>query len=259
MIYFHNFFKNTDTMQEPERVHDEDLPTEITANGDKAWVVDGKFHRGGGRPAVERANGEKEWWVDGQLHREGDLPAYESAGGLTKVWYLNGVRHRVGAPAFSGTYGKEEWWLNGKLHRDGGLPARILTYDDHREWYENGLRHRIDGPAYESEGGKMWYVNGSLHRIGGPAVENTWGAREWWENGYKLSAPRGPVWTDENKTPTMKSESCVITMEEIGDSPAAQCGVCHVVCGYDALSQWLTVHSTCPHCRSTWTNYVRYR
>jgi len=35
------------------------------ANGDNSWWVNGKLHRDGGRPAIERANGEKEWWLNG--------------------------------------------------------------------------------------------------------------------------------------------------------------------------------------------------
>jgi len=55
-------------------------------NGDKAWYLNGKYHREG-LPAVEYVNGSKEWYLNGQRHRE-DGPAVEYADGY-KEWYLN--------------------------------------------------------------------------------------------------------------------------------------------------------------------------
>ena len=56
-------------------------------NGDKAWYLNGKFHREDG-PAVEHANGNKYWCLDGKLHRT-DGPAVEYANGF-KYWFLDG-------------------------------------------------------------------------------------------------------------------------------------------------------------------------
>jgi hypothetical protein len=45
------------------------------SNGDKEWMIEGKFHRLDG-PAIERANGDKLWFKEGELHRL-DGPAVE--------------------------------------------------------------------------------------------------------------------------------------------------------------------------------------
>ena len=61
------------------------------ADGNREWYVDGRLHRDGGLPALERASGSKQWWVDGRLHRDGGLPAVEWASGY-KEWYVDGKR-----------------------------------------------------------------------------------------------------------------------------------------------------------------------
>jgi hypothetical protein len=54
----------------------------------------------------------------------------------SKVWYLNGERHREDGPAIEYTDGTKHWYLNGKFHRE-------------------------DGPAVEwADGDKWWYLNG---------------------------------------------------------------------------------------------------
>jgi len=53
----------------------------------------------------------------------------------TKMWYLNGQRHREDGPAVEYPNGTKWWYLNGELHRK-------------------------DGPAIEySDGTKWWYLN----------------------------------------------------------------------------------------------------
>ena len=32
----------------------------------------------------------------------------------TKIWYLNGERHREDGPAYEGIRNNKEWWLNGE-------------------------------------------------------------------------------------------------------------------------------------------------
>ena len=73
----------------------------------------------------------------GEFHRLGDLPAVEYANG-SKVWYLNGKRHRVDGPAAEYADGDKVWYLNDNLHR-------------------------VDGPAIEyADGEKRWYINGEV-------------------------------------------------------------------------------------------------
>ena len=57
------------------------------SNGDKHWILNGKFHREDG-PAIIYSNGDKYWWLNGKLHRK-DGPAVERVDGW-KEWYLNG-------------------------------------------------------------------------------------------------------------------------------------------------------------------------
>ena len=59
----------------------------VFADGDKAWLLNGKLHREDG-PAVEYVDGGKEWCLNGKLHRL-DGPAVKRADG-TKEWYLDG-------------------------------------------------------------------------------------------------------------------------------------------------------------------------
>jgi len=76
----------------------------------------------------------------------------------TKVWYLNGQRHREDGPAIEWPDGGKEWWLNGQRHREDG-PAREFA-DGAKSWWLNGQRHREDGPAIEfADGDKSWYLN----------------------------------------------------------------------------------------------------
>jgi len=79
----------------------------------------------------------------------------------TKVWYLNGKRHRTDGPAIEHFDGTKQWYWNGKQHRTDG-PA-YEDADDTKVWYLNGQRHRVDGPAYESVNGlKQWNLNDEL-------------------------------------------------------------------------------------------------
>ncbi len=54
----------------------------------------------------------------------------------TKLWYLNGKRHREDGPAAEWSNGTKSWFLNDELHRE-------------------------DGPATEyADGGKCWCLKG---------------------------------------------------------------------------------------------------
>jgi hypothetical protein len=48
---------------------------EINENGDTFWFGNGKLHRDGGLPAMEKTNGDKAWFVNGECHRETPLGA----------------------------------------------------------------------------------------------------------------------------------------------------------------------------------------
>jgi len=54
--------------------------------GNKAWLLNGKYHREDG-PAVEWSDGYKGWCLNGKYHRE-DGPAREWPDG-NRQWFLN--------------------------------------------------------------------------------------------------------------------------------------------------------------------------
>ena len=83
----------------------------VYADGDKHWLLNGKFHREDG-PAIEFVDGSKFWYLGDKLHRE-DGPAVEYFSGA-KEWYLNGNLHREGGPAIEYANGAKSWYLNGK-------------------------------------------------------------------------------------------------------------------------------------------------
>jgi len=60
----------------------------------------------------------------------------------SKVWYLDGQRHREDGPAIELSSGTKAWYLDGKYHRE--------------------KLHREDGPAIErADGTQVWYLNGN--------------------------------------------------------------------------------------------------
>jgi hypothetical protein len=204
-------------------------------------------------------NGTKEWWVNGKRHREGDLPAIERANG-DKSWYVNGkLNRKAGLPAFEGANGDKSWLKDGKLHRDGDLPAVEYANGD-KSWYVNGKLNREGGlPAIEmANGTKQWLKDGKLHRDGDlPAVERANGTKEWWVNGVRYY-PR--LWTVEPLVNDMEGQTCVISLETIqNDSEVCKCGVCSSLSLFGSMDEWLRVNENCPHCRSEWTNWVKYR
>jgi len=131
--------------------------------------------------------------------------------------------------------GDMEWSVNGQLHRDGGLPA-----------------------VKRANGYKAWWVNGKLHREGGlPAREFADGSKSWYLNGVRY-CPN--LWTVQPLINDMVGQMCVISLETIqNDSEVCKCGVCHSLSLFPAMEEWLGVNSTCPHCRSEWTNWVKYQ
>jgi hypothetical protein len=56
----------------------------------------------------------------------------------SKLWSLNGERHRTDGPACEWADGRKDWYLNGKFHREDG-PA-VEYADGDKYWYLNGKR-----------------------------------------------------------------------------------------------------------------------
>jgi hypothetical protein len=76
-----------------------------------------------------------------------------------KVEYRNelGECHRTDGSDIEHTDGSKVWWINGLKHREDG-PA--VEGGGYKAWYINGKRHRTDGPAVEySDGDNFWYLN----------------------------------------------------------------------------------------------------
>ena len=47
---------------------------------------------------------------------------------------------------------------------------------------------------------------------------------------------------------------CIITMCKIDDNiKYSSCYMCNVVFQWDMINEWLTIHNSCPHCRTTLT------
>jgi hypothetical protein len=106
------------------------------------------------------SDGTLEWYKNGKWHRGGDKPAWISAAG-TLEWYKNGKWHRGGdKPAIINVDGTLIWYKNGELHRDGDKPACIGA-DGSLEWYKNDVYHRTAGPAViHPDNKKEYWING---------------------------------------------------------------------------------------------------
>jgi hypothetical protein len=77
------------------------------------WYQNGKWHRDGDKPAMEKADC-KLWFQQGELHRDEDKPAIEYTNG-SKYWYQHGKLHRDGnKPAVLEANGNVEYWINGE-------------------------------------------------------------------------------------------------------------------------------------------------
>ena len=71
-----------------------------------------------------------------QFHRDNDLPAIEYVNG-NKVWYKNGLCHRIGGPASECIDGYKVWYVNGKPHR---LDGPAVDYPNkYAAWHINGI------------------------------------------------------------------------------------------------------------------------
>ena len=105
------------------------------ANKEKAvlWYDEsGRLHREDG-PAIVHANGNWSWYRRGRLHREHG-PALKKKTGME--WWQNGKRHRLGGPSGEYNDGVRMWHQAGVFHREDG-PAIMFT-DSRGEYYWHG-------------------------------------------------------------------------------------------------------------------------
>ena len=124
--------------------------------------------------------------------------------------------------------------MNDKLHRDNGLPAVV-----------------------HANGTKYWFVNGQRHRDNDlPAIEWADGTVEYYVRGIKDAK----MWCEDVKLFEWIGQQCVITLEEIlPESEVGKCSSCVAIFLFSAISEWLRLSKLCPHCKSRWTNYVKYK
>jgi hypothetical protein len=111
---------------EEGRLHRQDGPARILADGTVEWWWQGRRHRDDG-PALITGDGVMYWLRGYKLHRH-EGPAVVAPSGLAEYWRY-GRLHRKDGPAVSSPgNGLREWWLEGDLVRSersltGGLGA----------------------------------------------------------------------------------------------------------------------------------------
>ena len=134
------------------------------------------------------------WYYNGKLHREGGEPAVEKADG-TKMWFYHGKKHREGGePALDYADGRKEWYINGERHRENDLPA-LISPNGLREWYYNGKMHRMMGPArIPQNSSESYYFYGHQYE---PDM--------YWQR-IQLMTPEEPFTSDLSKTIDMAME-----------------------------------------------------
>ena len=67
-----------------------------------------------GTHTVVLDDGYKLWWVDGMLHRL-DGPAMIGPDGIM-IWCQYGKKHRLDGPAVEYPNGDKQWWINDKYY-----------------------------------------------------------------------------------------------------------------------------------------------
>ena len=83
----------------------------VFQGGAMEWRTDeGKLHREDG-PALVRADGREQWWLHGRIHRIGGPAATDPFG--TTIWCIEGKLHREDGPAVAHLDGRLQWWENG--------------------------------------------------------------------------------------------------------------------------------------------------
>ncbi len=107
----------------------------VMPDGEKQWLLDGKVHREDG-PAAIRADGTQIWALYGKRQRKDGGPAVILADG-SKFWYRDDLIHRDDGPAVEYANGDKVWYRDGKIHREDG-PAMVLEDGSILGWYLNG-------------------------------------------------------------------------------------------------------------------------
>jgi hypothetical protein len=88
----------------------------------------GRLHRENG-PALIHANGSHKWYRHGVRHREG-APACVYVNG-TRKWYQDGLRHRDNGPAATYPDGRRIWIVDGEVvRREMAEPGRDASIRD---------------------------------------------------------------------------------------------------------------------------------
>ena len=88
----------------------------------------GRLHREDG-PALIHANGSVKWYRHGVRHRD-DGPACVYVNG-TRKWYRGGKRHRDDGPAATYPDGRRIWFDEGvKVHQEIAEPGREASIRD---------------------------------------------------------------------------------------------------------------------------------
>jgi hypothetical protein len=88
----------------------------------------GRLHREDG-PALIHANGSVKWYRHGKRHRLG-APACVYVNG-TRKWYRDGLRHRDGGPASTYPDGRRIWFENGvKVRQETVEAGRVASIRD---------------------------------------------------------------------------------------------------------------------------------
>lgn len=102
-----------------------------SSNGDQFWLQAGKLHRDDG-PAVIRADGRLCWCHEGDYHRV-DGPAIIFPDG-TEKWIIKGRLHRDNGPAVTITGHAEYWYCFDQLHRVDGPAVTIFNPNSSNEY-----------------------------------------------------------------------------------------------------------------------------
>lgn len=148
-------------------LHREDGPAVITEEGLEVWFFNGLVHREDG-PAVvcSGANlgvySSPSYFLRGKRQFLGGRQSlgFQKCG--FKVWYLNGMVHRVGGPAIEYDNGSFEYTVNNRHHREND----VCLYDVKNNcscYCLNGNYHREDGPAVIHHNGdkeNIFYIKG---------------------------------------------------------------------------------------------------
>ena len=64
--------------------------------------------------------------LSGQLHNSLG-PAYVSDFGL-KIWFIDGLRHRLDGPAVERSDSSKEWWVNGQGVFEQDFPSAVISF-----------------------------------------------------------------------------------------------------------------------------------